>query len=475
MIKDIIKSYKSDNRGSAIITGLVVSAVLMVLCLSLLLVSYSLFLSTSNATSDMPNKEMIYSAADVIGEEITSQTVDVTSYTVITESTSSNEEQETNETAAVPSALWDVIYKGISTGTWSYYKKGVDGHSDLDSCSKYYQMTAIGSVKLIVQLYWEPPKGWTGDYTQLNGTLLNAVYRLYNNDNEVLVKASKKYILTVVDKQINSETGEDDDNYIVRDTPYKKLQYQDWWYYGFDNADVIFQFNGNESTAQLEIYSNNNIKTEDWAFDFYLDGVSNVTTTNNYHFSVVKLEDGWYRVKSNSNYSKTLWTNHFYVPINLSGTLNPYPKVRQKNTGGQAQQSGATTHFVEQQIDLQFDEVTTEDWSSIHSYTHHITFTNNLDKTVTNWTMEFDFPDAINSYQGTADEVEVNGQHYKIKDRGNYVFDPMEPGKSFTVTFSGAGEGYNAGPSNIKIYTVVQTEVSNDTVTITTWKWNPIG
>lgn len=194
MIRNVIKSYKSDNRGSAIITGLVVSAVLMVLCLSLLLVAYSLFLSASNATSDMPNKEMLYSAADVIGDEIISQTVDVTSYTVITENTDA-EGQDTTTTTIAPSALWDIIYQGISTEAWPYYKIGVDGHSDLDACSKYYQMTSIGSVKIIVQLYWEPPKEWTGDYTQLNGALLNAVYRLCNNDGEVVVKAEKKYKL----------------------------------------------------------------------------------------------------------------------------------------------------------------------------------------------------------------------------------------------------------------------------------------
>jgi len=75
MINATVKSYKSDNRGSAIITGLVVSTVLMVLCLSLLLISYSLFIATAKSTSDLPNREMLYSAAEALEHELLDFTV----------------------------------------------------------------------------------------------------------------------------------------------------------------------------------------------------------------------------------------------------------------------------------------------------------------------------------------------------------------------------------------------------------------
>ena len=268
MIRNVIKSYKSDNRGSAIITGLVVSAVLMVLCLSLLLVAYSLFLSASNATSDMPNKEMLYSAADVIGDEITSQTVDVTSYTVITEDTDA-EGQDTTTTTIAPSALWDIIYQGISTEAWPYYKKGVDGHSDLDACSKYYQMTSIGSVKIIVQLYWEPPKEWTGDYTQLNGALLNAVYRLCNNDGEVVVKAEKKFIL---ESNIitSSSSGSSSTNTLTINDLLDLEQYNYVSLYD-DNQNIIIEvccdYDGESNSMarfRIDIINNTGHEISDW-------------------------------------------------------------------------------------------------------------------------------------------------------------------------------------------------------------------
>ena len=476
MIRDAIKSYKSDNRGSAIITGLVVSAVLMVLCLSLLLVAYSLFLSTSNAALDMPNKEMLYSAADVIGEEITSQTVDVNTYTVITEN-SGTEGQENTTVTAVPSELWDAIYKGISTGVWPYFKTGVDGHSDLEACSKYYQMTSIGSVKIIVQLYWEPPKEWSGQYDQLDGAVLNAIYRLYNNKNKVLMKGEKKYNLTVNSSNTSEEGGNADNNYIIRENPYKTNS-QGWLYYGFDNADVIFKhFDSNGQSAQLELYSNNNIKTEDWAFDIYLDGVSNITTTDPYNFLIEKLEDGWFRIKSNSNYTKVLWTEHFFITINYSGTYTSNPKIRQRNTGDISQQPSSTTQTIEQKIYLQYDGFTSESWSSINSYTNHMKFTNNQTTSIDNWTIEFNYPATVNSdgYQGTADEIESNGQFHKIRDRGGNGFDSVKPGQQVTVTFSGNGEGFDSEPTDVKIYTIVKTEIGTEPVSIITWKWNKIG
>lgn len=190
MIKEAIKSYKSDNRGSAIITGLVVSAVLMVLCLSLLLVSYSLFLSTSNTVSDMPNKEMLVSAAEMVEDEIVSHNVEIHDgvFTIISDQ--SEEEIEVD----IPE-LWKLIYEGIVNETWPYYDPNVSGHTE-EETSKYFRITAIGSVKIIVQLYWEHPKGDSWDTNAPDGALLNAIYRLYDNEGKVLVKIEKKYKLS---------------------------------------------------------------------------------------------------------------------------------------------------------------------------------------------------------------------------------------------------------------------------------------
>ena len=272
MIKELYKSYKNDNRGSAIITGLVVSAVLMVLCLSLLLVAYSLFISTSKSTSDMSNREMLYSAAEALEHEITDVTVlpikstgenSEISYkliadkSIITEGTSSTSGDPTTYQNLESHEFWKYIYENIWQGfdnnkydntdpakkdyikteemngftfykqdstdssgnaIWQYYdpKAANDAyclsnsaHADIEKCSKYFNISSIGSVKVVVQFYWELPSGFDGYIYSKAGTVLNAVYMLYNNKGEMLVRTERKYILNATnnDSSIVSSTG----------------------------------------------------------------------------------------------------------------------------------------------------------------------------------------------------------------------------------------------------------------------------
>ncbi len=272
MIKELYKSYKNDNRGSAIITGLVVSAVLMVLCLSLLLVAYSLFISTSKSTSDMSNREMLYSAAEALEHEITDVTVlpikstgenSEISYkliadkSIITEGTSSTSGDPTTYQNLESHEFWKYIYENIWQGfdnnkydntdpakkdyikteemngftfykqdstdssgnaIWQYYdpKAANDAyclsnsaHADIEKCSKYFNISSIGSVKVVVQFYWELPSGFDGYIYSKAGTVLNAVYMLYNNKGEMLVRTERKYILNATnnDATIVSSTG----------------------------------------------------------------------------------------------------------------------------------------------------------------------------------------------------------------------------------------------------------------------------
>ena len=272
MIKELYKSYKNDNRGSAIITGLVVSAVLIVLCLSLLLVAYSLFISTSKSTSDMSNREMLYSAAEALEHEITDVTVlpikstgenSEISYkliadkSIITEGTSSTSGDPTTYQNLESHEFWKYIYENIWQGfdnnkydntdpakkdyikteemngftfykqdstdgsgnaIWQYYdpKAANDAyclsnsaHADIEKCSKYFNISSIGSVKVVVQFYWELPSGFDGYIYSKAGTVLNAVYMLYNNKGEMLVRTERKYILNATnnDATIVSSTG----------------------------------------------------------------------------------------------------------------------------------------------------------------------------------------------------------------------------------------------------------------------------
>ena len=205
MMNETIKSYKSDNRGSAIITGLVVSTVLMVLCLSLLLVAYSFFISTYKSTSDLPNREMLYSAAEALEHELTEYTL----------------EYEEGAEPALPAdhALWNYVYTNIwqgfdavagkegvyaqdeSNGYWLYFNENDPSanHRDKEKCSRYFNLSSLGNVKIVVQLYWQLPNGTDVNAINTdnkNGTLLNAIYRMYDNKGNVMVKSKRAYKLS---------------------------------------------------------------------------------------------------------------------------------------------------------------------------------------------------------------------------------------------------------------------------------------
>ena len=213
------KRISYNNKGSAIITALVVSTVVMVLCLSLLAVAYSLFLSQKESTSDMSDRELLYSAIELMEEEITNATW--------------HEELGTSDgESEFGVQILNDIYNGFTTdpnntaymiqnsdNVWLYYDPNAsitDPHHDLEKCSRYFNIRSIGSVKIVVQMYWMLPElsstdgRWDGKAENREGSVLHAIYRLYNNDMEVKVKVERAYKLahtgTTVDEQL-SGTG----------------------------------------------------------------------------------------------------------------------------------------------------------------------------------------------------------------------------------------------------------------------------
>lgn len=66
-----MKGKKLDNRGSAMIVSIVVSVVVMAFCLSLLLVAYSLYVSTAKETKFEQCKDITESFSKYITDEIT--------------------------------------------------------------------------------------------------------------------------------------------------------------------------------------------------------------------------------------------------------------------------------------------------------------------------------------------------------------------------------------------------------------------
>lgn len=229
MMKVKIKSYIKDNRGSAIITGLVVTAVLMIMCLSLLLVSYNLFLSISNSASDLSNRELLYSAAEALEKEFVGKETDITKINL-----------ESDD-------LFTYIYKNINDNSWPPYNG-----NNLEEASKYFELNAYGAYKIEVQLYWQ-------SYVSENKTvrMLNAIYSLYQKD-EMLVKTERKYKLDEK-SEINGATpervtcnfeytGEWNTGYRAEVvlTNNSDKDYESWMLYLI--TDDVIQFNGSNYT-----------------------------------------------------------------------------------------------------------------------------------------------------------------------------------------------------------------------------------
>ena len=59
-----------NNKGSALITAMIVSLVIAVLCLAMLGVSYSAFISADADAALIPEREYAYSVLDTVGKEL---------------------------------------------------------------------------------------------------------------------------------------------------------------------------------------------------------------------------------------------------------------------------------------------------------------------------------------------------------------------------------------------------------------------
>lgn len=185
IIKQKIKKIVSDNRGSAIITALIVSVVMMFLCLSVLLVAFSLFSTVTEGDSDLKNRELIYSAVTEIEQEIVSAGPD---YSTLDGLKSAMEKGEDN--------LWFFLRCNLWQKKWPYYDEKEKKHNDIVECSRYFEIE-VGEAadSLRVQLYWEKNGATDGDKS---GTVLHAVFRLMEK-GELKNKVEREYLLEMAE------------------------------------------------------------------------------------------------------------------------------------------------------------------------------------------------------------------------------------------------------------------------------------
>lgn len=468
MMNETLKSYKSDNKGSAMITGLVVSTVLMVLCLSLLLIAYSLFLSTANSTSDLPNREMLYSAAEALEHELLDFSVQYEDDLLLTDMSDHNFWQYIDNTIwkgfELAPGTQDIYTQSVNGDYWMYYDPNDSSgyHNNLEKCSKYFNLTSIGSVKIIVQLYWELPKGFDGNAANKdskNGTLLNAIYRMYDNKGTLLVKAEKKYLYS-----ISQSSGTSGTNYIVLNVPTDAELYDGNHYYKyvFDNAILELNDYYQGSNAQVVIKNNNGKTTENWMFEIYFKEINNVVFNDATNYDFIRQPDGWVRISPKQTWNMTLDTNHsYYISFIYTGNVTSNPIVRQVLQENGSQNSGSSS----QNTSIGCTEFIQDIGSN--NYSGKVTLTNSLNKAIENWTITFNHHG--NNFNVQNGNVSHHGQIVTITnlDSNGHI----EPGESLDILLTFKGHGNNNELSNISAYT---TE-SSTTPSIKTIKWTRIG
>lgn len=190
---DNAKKISYDNRGSALIMALVVSAVLMVLSLSLLAVSYSFFLSQKNNTSGINEREMFYSAIEAFEQELLSSGhngIDQLDSTLFDETAldACRDNYQKFGTQIV-----DSIYN---------YCMCIDGEYPIDvnqikpwqdNISRYFSMTSIGAYNIKICLYWEYESNDVDIPSErLKNVLLHACFSMEKKD-EVIIQNERTY------------------------------------------------------------------------------------------------------------------------------------------------------------------------------------------------------------------------------------------------------------------------------------------
>ncbi|MBR5180541.1 MAG: cellulose binding domain-containing protein [Lachnospiraceae bacterium] len=461
---------KKDNKGSAIITGLVVSTVLIVLCLSLLLVSYSLFLSLSKNSSDLSNREMLFSAVEAFEYELTDDSLDISN--VSTDNI----------------GIREYIYNSIKSGEWKAYTGSNENES-----FKYFSLTPIGSVKVVVQLYWQKASLnlveniSEGDAASgLAGSKLNAIYRLYNNKGEILVKTERSYILNC--QSVISDTDDTDTEGESGDTGSEtdqndNTQSQDAAEPHDDgnrpelNTEHVINNNENDNNISIKLiitganYDNStgywgsitisnesDSDLENWRFYVY----SNDELSSNGDGSLNKISQGKYLVE-NKGYNQDLKKGESCsISISCaSGYFNTLPTAELIKE----------VRYPVSKSDYEVSYITTNSWDN--GYNGKFIITNNSEKPILDWNLQVIFNGDITSIPN-ADIKEKNGNNYTLINKGSYGYN-IPANSSLEIGFGGTG----TPPETVTDYILWAflndpSEIANTTVS-ELWKWERIG
>lgn len=230
------KKISYDNRGSALIIALVVSAVLMVLCFSLLAVSYSFYLAQNkNSRSGTNDRELFYSAIEAFEQELMSSGLnhfEVLRESEIDEYTLKYYKEDNSIGRQFGTEIVVSIYNYISN------EYSDDVVSDINPWpnneTRLFTLTSFGPYNIIIELYWDydVDKVYNSSTDKLESVLLHASYTLKKKDEE-LIKNNRIYRMENTFGSIK-KVKSDGNNTLKFDLPGNSYSFPNKNYYNVD-------------------------------------------------------------------------------------------------------------------------------------------------------------------------------------------------------------------------------------------------
>ena len=216
-----------------------------------------------------------------------------------------------------------------------------------------------------------------------------------------------------------------------------------------ENFSVTFSLAGywdGGYNANIKVENTGSSVIENWYLSFAL----NNKLTTIWNAEVVSNENGQYVVK-NANWNADIPVGgcaEFGISVNenFSGFPNTY-KLLGENT--QVQEDAYSVEYI---LD--------SDWGS--GFTARVLLTNNTEKTLEDWTLEFDFDREItNIWNGVIEAHE--GNHYVIKNAGHNA--NIVSGSAISFGFNGEGGAADNVPCEYEVYSY--SVAQNDKVDLT--------
>lgn len=164
---------RNQNKGSAMIVAIAASLITMVLSLSLLLLSYSVFFSATKENSKMQCKEMAYSISQELQNEIT---VNFNDY-----------EEQRLAFEAGKNPLWFFVRYHIWQGNdWPYFNEDESQHSRSLAYRYFKLKSANNDINqcadlILVTMYWDGSEDAQSALSK-EGTVLHVKVEVFKGD-----------------------------------------------------------------------------------------------------------------------------------------------------------------------------------------------------------------------------------------------------------------------------------------------------